>query len=160
VPSRQHNFSAVYNAVLTPRLVNQLLAGVNYFFQAFDDSAHGQNLPALGFNMGVTNPSRFGSPNIEISGFDNGGVGETPRLGRKDTTGHLTENLSYTRGSHALKFGGEFRRALLESFTTGMPAAPSPSTARPAHGRTTRLLERLRERWPIFWLAMFLRRMR
>ncbi len=32
VPSRQHNFSVVYNAVLTPRLVNQLLAGVNYFF--------------------------------------------------------------------------------------------------------------------------------
>ncbi len=116
VPSRQHNFSLVYNSVLTPRLVNQVLAGVNYFHQAFDDAAHGANLPALGFNTGVTNPSQFGAPNMEISGFDNGGVGETPRLGRTDTTGHLTENLSYNAGRHALKFGGEFRRALLDVF--------------------------------------------
>lgn len=116
VPSRQHNFAAVYNAVLTPRLVNQVLAGVNYFFQAFDDAAHGFNMPALGFNTGVTNPGQFGAPNMEINGFDNGGVGETPRLGRQDTTGHLTDNLSYNTGRHAFKFGGEYRRALLDVF--------------------------------------------
>src|SRR5207249_2774398 len=58
----------------------------------------------------------YGSPNIEISDFVNGGVGETPRLGRIDVTGHLTENLSYNFGSHALKFGGEFRHAKLDVF--------------------------------------------
>ncbi len=116
VPSRQHNFAVIWNSTWTPHLVNQLLAGVNYFFQAFDDASHSANPPSWGFNTGVTNSASFGSPNIEISGFENGGVGETPRLGRIDTTGHLTDNLSYSFGSHALKFGGEFRRARLDVF--------------------------------------------
>ncbi len=113
VPSRQHNFSVVENSVLTPRLVNQVLVGVNYFFQAFDDADHGRNPIALGLNTGS---AVSGTPNIEISGFNNGGVGETPRLGRIDVTGHVTDNLSYNLGSHALKFGGEFRRARLDVF--------------------------------------------
>src|SRR5579862_1297102 len=116
VPSRQPNFAVVWNAVFTPRLVNQLLAGVNYFSQTFDDSNHGFNLPALGFNTGVTNPGDFGSPSINISGFTNGGVGATPQLGRIDTTGHLTDNLSWNVGSHAFKFGGEFRKQRLDVF--------------------------------------------
>jgi hypothetical protein len=116
VPSRQHNFDAIWNSVWTPRLVNQLLAGVNYFEQTFDDSSHGANPVSWGFNTGVTNPSNYGAPNIEIAGFGHGGVGETPRLGRIDTTGHITDNLSYVFRSHALKFGGEFRRARLDVF--------------------------------------------
>jgi len=116
VPSRQHNFAVIWNSAWTPRLVNQLLVGVNYFNQTFDDAVAAANPPSFGFNTGVTNPANFGAPNIEISGFDNGGVGETPRLGRIDVTGHLTDNLSYNFGSHSLKFGGEFRRAKLDVF--------------------------------------------
>src|SRR5438093_8638318 len=116
VPSRQHNFAVIWNSAWTSRLVNQLLAGVNYFNQTFDDSDHSANPPSWGFNTGVTNPDNFGSPGMDITGFVNGGVGLTPRLGRVDVTGHLTENLSYNFGSHALKFGGEFRRAKLDVF--------------------------------------------
>jgi hypothetical protein len=116
VPSRQPNYALQFNSVLTPRLVNQLLVGVNFFQQRFDDAVHGQNLPAVGFNTGVTNPADFGSPNINIAGFTNGGVGETPKLGRTDTTGHLTDSLSWNRGSHALKFGGEIRRSRLDVY--------------------------------------------
>lgn len=115
-PSRQPNYSAQLNSVFTPRLVNQLLAGVNFFQQHFDDANHGYNMPALGFNTGVTNPGDFGAPNMEIAGFANGGVGETPKLGRTDTTGHLTDNLSYNLGSHALKFGGEIRKSRLDIY--------------------------------------------
>jgi len=106
----------IWNSAWTSRLVNQLLAGVSYFNQTFDDSNHSANPPSWGFNTGVTNPDNYGTPNIEISNFVNGGVGETPRLGRVDATGHLTENLSYNFGGHALKFGGEFRRAKLDVF--------------------------------------------
>src|SRR5439155_22013787 len=56
VPSRQSNYAAIWNAVLTPSLVNQLLIGINYFNQTFDDVNHGFNMAALGFNTGVTNP--------------------------------------------------------------------------------------------------------
>jgi len=112
VPSRQENWAAVLSSTLTPRMVNQALFGVNYFLQNFDDARHDQNPPSWGFNTGV-GPENFGSPNIEINGFTHGGVGETPGLGRTDTTWHITDDLSYTFGGHNLKFGGEFRRAKL-----------------------------------------------
>jgi hypothetical protein len=116
VPSRQPNYAVQLDSLISARLVNQLLAGVNFFQQRFDDADHSQNLPGIGFNTGVTNPGDFGSPNIEISGFTNGGVGETPKLGRTDTTGHLTDNLSYTMGSHQIKVGGEFRKSRLDVY--------------------------------------------
>ena len=108
-PSRMHNFSLVYNSVITPRLVNQVLAGVNYFKQVFVDFDTSFNPVAAGLNTGVTNPTLLGSPDITISGFDE--IGLTPPLGRIDTTGHLTETLTYTTGRHQFRFGGEYRRS-------------------------------------------------
>jgi hypothetical protein len=112
VPSRQENWAAVLNSTLTPRMANQVLFGVNYFLQNFDDAVHNQNPPSWGFNTGV-GPESLGSPNIHINGFTNGDVGVTPALGRTDTTWHITDDLTYTVGRHNLKFGGEFRRSKL-----------------------------------------------
>jgi hypothetical protein len=111
VPSRQQNWAAVLNSTFGKRLVNQFLFGVNYFLQNFNDANHSQNVVALGFNTGAS--AVLGAPNIELNGFTHGGVGETPNLGRTDTTYHFTDDLGYTLGQHALKFGGEFRRAKL-----------------------------------------------
>jgi carboxypeptidase family protein len=112
VPSRQQNWAAILNSTFGGRLVNQFLFGVNYFLQNFNDASHNQDVVALGFNTGATSAD-LGSPNIELDGFTHGGVGETPNLGRTDTTYHFTDDLGFTRGAHALKFGGEFRRAKL-----------------------------------------------
>jgi hypothetical protein len=112
VPSRQQNWAAILNSSFGSHFVNQFLFGVNYFLQNFDDQKHNQDVVALGFNTGATSAD-LGSPHIAIDGFNNGGVGETPNLGRTDTTYHFTDDLGYTLGAHALKFGGEFRRAKL-----------------------------------------------
>jgi Carboxypeptidase regulatory-like domain len=113
-PSRMQNYSLVYNRVITPKFVSQTLAGVNYFKQTFNDFNTGFNPIAAGLNTGVTNPGLTGSPDIAITGFDE--IGLTPPLGRIDTTGHLTETLSYTSGRHQYRFGGEYRRARLDVF--------------------------------------------
>ncbi len=113
-PSRMHNFSLVYNSVITPRFVSQTLLGVNYFKQTFNDFNTGFNPVAAGLNTGVTNPGLLGSPDIAISGFDE--IGLTPPLGRIDTTGHITQTLSYTSGRHQYRFGGEYRKARLDVF--------------------------------------------
>jgi hypothetical protein len=113
-PSRMHNFSLVLNSVITPKLVTQTLLGVNYFKQTFNDFDTSANPVALGLNTGVTSPTLLGAPNICINGFDC--VGLTPPLGRIDTTGHLTETMSYTSGKHTFRFGGEYRRANLDVF--------------------------------------------
>lgn len=113
-PSRMQNYSLVYNSVITPRLVNQVLLGVNYFLQTFNDFDTSFNPVAAGLNTGVTNPTLLGAPNITINGFD--AIGLTPPLGRIDTTGHIDENLTYTTGRHALRFGGEYRHSRLDVF--------------------------------------------
>jgi hypothetical protein len=112
-PLHVSNYAAAWNSTLSPRLSNQLLAGVNYFRQIFSDFNANFDLASYGLNLynGFNLP---GAPNIAITGFD--AVGLTPPEGREDITGHLTEVLSYTVGKHQFRFGGEFRRAQLEEF--------------------------------------------
>jgi hypothetical protein len=105
-PMHVHNFSVVENDIWSPKLVNQITLGTNYFLQTFDDVNTSASPQALGLNTGYAG---YGSPTIKITGFDY--VGATPPLGRTDVVGHITDNLSYTSGRHQFKFGGEYRRA-------------------------------------------------
>src|SRR3954454_6003008 len=113
-PSHMHNVSIVENAIFTPTLVNQLTLGVNYFLQTFNDVDTSINPAALGLNTGVSDPTLIGAPKITINGFDY--VGATQPLGRVDTTGHITDNVTWTRGRHQLRLGGLYRRARLALF--------------------------------------------
>jgi Carboxypeptidase regulatory-like domain/TonB dependent receptor len=110
-PMHVHNFSAVENDIWTPRLVNQITAGTNYFLQTFNDFNVGFNAASFGLNLG-TIPG--GAPDVKINGFDY--TGATPPLGRTDVVGHLTDNLSYTNGRHQWKFGGEYRHANVDVY--------------------------------------------
>ncbi len=111
-PMHVHNYSVVENSILSPKMVNQVTLGVNYFLQTFGDYNTSFNPGALGLNTGVTDPHYSGAPALRISGFDV--TGSTPPLGRIDTTGHITDNLSWTLGRHQIKLGGEFRRAVVD----------------------------------------------
>jgi hypothetical protein len=113
-PSHMHNVSVAFNSVLSPRMVNNLVLATNYFLQTFNDLDTSPNPNAAGLNTGVTAPTLAGSPTIRISGFASAGV--TQPSGRIDTTGHVTDTLSWTKGRHQFKFGGEYRRALMDIF--------------------------------------------
>ncbi len=126
-PMHVQNYSLTWNSVLSPRIANQLFAGVNYFNQAFSDASKDYNPIALGFNTGATDPSLAGAPRVQIaapaassglgsaaSGFDF--VGATVDSGRNDITGHLDEALSWTVGKHEMRYGGEFRQAQIDDF--------------------------------------------
>ena len=114
-PSRMHNIAIVQTSTLSPRLVSQLLLGVNYFKQTFNDLDLSPNPIAAGLNTGVPQDGTLGgSPTLRITGF--AGASATQPLGRIDTSGHITENLSYTIGRHSFKFGGEYRRANFDVF--------------------------------------------
>jgi len=111
-PSHMHNVALADTHIFSPRLVNVLTLGVNYFFQSFNDADTSVDPLALGLNTGATQAVLQGSPKLTISGFDY--VGATSPEARIDTTGHLTDGLSYNVGKHTLIFGGEFRRAVLD----------------------------------------------
>jgi len=110
-PIHIQNYALTYNHVFSPTITNQLLAGVNYFNQVFDDAQTGFDIPSTGL---ITGASYTNAPNITIGSFD--AVGVTPPEGRNDITGHLTDDLSWTKGKHQFKLGGEFRQAQLDEF--------------------------------------------
>jgi hypothetical protein len=117
-PIHVYNYAVTLNSVLTPRMTNQLLVGVNYFNQVFRDAVanydtHTNAQLFLSPDTPVT-PKFFGAPNIRISGFEQ--IGVTPPEGRNDITGMLADVVSYNTGKHQLRFGGEYRQAHLNEF--------------------------------------------
>ena len=117
-PIHVYNYAITLNSVLTPRMTNQVLVGVNYFNQVFRDAVasydtHTNAQLFLSPDTPVT-PKFFGAPNIRISGFEQ--VGVTPPEGRNDITGMIADVVSYNTGKHQLRFGGEYRQAHLNEF--------------------------------------------
>jgi Carboxypeptidase regulatory-like domain/TonB dependent receptor len=110
-PIHVYNYSLVHNFTISSHLTNQVTIGVNYFNQVFSDQKTGFDVDALGF---VTNSPYTQAPNITISGFEE--IGNTPPEGRNDITGHLDEALSWIKGKHQFRFGGEFRQAQIDEF--------------------------------------------
>jgi Carboxypeptidase regulatory-like domain/TonB dependent receptor len=112
-PIHVSNYAASWNSTWSPKLSNQVLAGVNYFHQTFSDFNTNFDLAGAGLNI-YDGFNIAGAPNIQITGFDETGL--TPPEGREDITGHLTDVVSYTTGKHQFRFGGEYRRAQLQEF--------------------------------------------
>lgn len=105
--------------VISPTLVNEVRLGFNRIHIVFvADDTHSAS--ALGINSGVTAP--IGLPQISIAGgftgggIEFGGFNGFPQ-GRGDNTIVLSDTLSWVRGTHTIKMGGEFRRANADSFT-------------------------------------------
>jgi hypothetical protein len=118
-PIHVFNYSAVLNSTLSSHVTNQILAGANYFNQLFHDFNNGfdtKNTLGLFLSPDATNHGQpiLGAPNVRIKGFEQTGI--TPPEGRSDLTWHLTDIVSYSRGAHQFRFGGEIRQAHLNEF--------------------------------------------
>jgi hypothetical protein len=107
------------NWTYTPisRLVNEARFGYNRFWQAILTVDHNLDpVKTYGINAGVTDPINFGLPTIVISGFNQlGGNSGWPLLTVPNQTWQFVDNVSYTLGSHTLRFGGEFRHGSTEN---------------------------------------------
>jgi len=79
-----------------------------------------QNVPAThyGINTGVTNPLALGMPTINVSGFGQlGGFRAWPADLGPDNNFDFLDQISYLRGKHAFKFGGEIRYARMATLS-------------------------------------------
>jgi Carboxypeptidase regulatory-like domain len=117
-PIHVFNYAVTLNSVLSSRVTNQVLVGVNYFNQVFRDAVasydtHGSAQLFLSPDTPAT-PKFFGAPNLKIGSFEQ--VGITPPEGRNDITGMIADVLSYNVGKHQFRFGGEYRQAHLNEF--------------------------------------------
>ncbi len=114
-PVHVQNYAIVLNSTFSNTVANQLLLGVNSFRQLFNDNDRNFNLAGTGLLTGSSYPTV--APHLRIAGFD--AVGIVAPSGRNDITGHLTDDLSWSRGKHEFRFGGEYRRAQIDAFNTG-----------------------------------------
>ncbi|MGH9882495.1 MAG: TonB-dependent receptor, partial [Pyrinomonadaceae bacterium] len=106
--SRRQIFTLNETHIFGPLLVNEARFGFNRIHITFTPNAQLNPLD-FGIMNGVT--EAIGLPQITVggSGLNFGGPAGFPQ-GRSDTTFVVSDTLSYLRGNHSLKFGGEWRR--------------------------------------------------
>ncbi len=93
-----------------PSLVNEARFGMNRVYQFLGS---GECAAGVGPDTGYlhTGAQSCGFPQIAIQGFTSlGGNSNFPKLQGPDYTFQFLDDVSYTSGKHAFKFGAEFRR--------------------------------------------------
>src|SRR5438309_190994 len=96
--------------------VNELRVGYAHYYQLFETQDHNLSAASYPFNgntyevpTGITNPLYGGFPGMRIRGFD-GALrfgGGWPKIIGPDGVLTILDHISYLRGKHAFKFGGE-----------------------------------------------------
>jgi hypothetical protein len=107
-PEFDYSFAAAHNYVISPTLVNELRVGVTANRVLTSNSA---NTNVLLPEIGVPLPDSPGgncTPTFTITGFQ--GTGSTCNSVSRTETKQLLDNVTWTRGSNTLKFGGDLRR--------------------------------------------------
>jgi hypothetical protein len=133
--------TAQLTSTLTPTVLNEFRWARRlttlYWDPAYHHHAHGKD--ALDFMTKINGipihqrPVLFTSHMINIDGGVNGDLGNTSPLST------YTDTLSWSRGNHALKFGGEFRYASTKGWSAGglMPTVNGGAGDVPVRGIDT-----------------------
>lgn len=112
--------------IFGPALVNEVRLGFNRIYFAAKANAE-LNPRDFGIKNGVTRS--IGLPQINIAGGINfGGPVQLPQ-GRGDTTIVVSDTVSYLRGRHSLKLGGDFRLFYNNNFLEDTGSFNFPSVA-------------------------------
>ncbi len=102
-----------WNYIATSALFNTVRIGYNYFSQQFEtsDCPGSAGAPDYGLPFGYGTFPNCGFTNVTLTGYD-GQIGCCSNFAKyygPDHIGEIAENLSYLKGKHNLKMGGEFR---------------------------------------------------
>lgn len=103
-PAKRQFLALNYTTVISPRLTNELRAGLN---RVRIDFTPDFTQDPSGFGMAIN--SKVFPDVIIAAGPAFGGISGFPQ-GRGDTTFQYNDTLGYTRGAHSIRMGAEFRR--------------------------------------------------
>ena len=102
--------------------VNDLRFGWDHHHRGVKTFDNQSTAASYGINTGITNPILGGFPTITVGGFSQlGGDGNLPKALGPSSVYDLVDHVSYLRGKHAFKFGGEalYFHAPYGSFSAG-----------------------------------------
>ena len=109
-PEIDFGLTVAYNYIITPSLINEVRAGFNGNHLA---TAFNADPTQIASELGLTQvprplPGGNAVPNFTISGFQaTGGTGSSTT---QNNTQQVLDNLTWTKGHHTFKFGGDYRR--------------------------------------------------
>jgi hypothetical protein len=113
VPERDWSVTGAHNWVINPSMVNEFRAGWTGLHQATTFGFNGGQLEdQLGLTPYIQQAHNFlqqvsATPNVRIAGFQRtGGVGSNHQ---QTQTYQFLDNLTWTKGRHTIRFGGDFR---------------------------------------------------
>src|SRR5262245_54851673 len=111
VPTRIQLFGLNLTQVLSASLLNETRLGYNRFVQTFTPLDAAFDPSSIGLVTGS-----LSLPTITIPGFVSLGAPTNVPRGRVSSSYQLVDNLTWTRGARTFKTGGEYRRAIVNSF--------------------------------------------
>jgi len=95
--------------MLKPTMINVARASMNRI-SAEPNVTSGLSLGDLGFNINPSNATAAGLPFITVTGFFTTGDAQQPFATRVNNVFGFTDDLTWLRGAHSMKVGGELRR--------------------------------------------------
>jgi hypothetical protein len=101
--------------IFSPSVVNEARLGFNRIAISFVPNTP-ENPLSFGIQNGVAYNNALPQITVQDIGLNFGGPSGFPQ-GRFDTTGVFSDTLSWNRGKHTIKAGGEYRRFIASSFT-------------------------------------------
>jgi hypothetical protein len=108
-PEIDFGLVVAHNYVISPNLVNEVRTGFNGNHYSTSYSADPAALvKQTGVNIPGPYPAGNTEPNFSISGFQATG-GSQSSIG-KNNTFQVLDNITWTKSSHTMKFGGDYRR--------------------------------------------------
>ena len=109
-PENDRSLSGAYNYIISPSVVNEVRAG---FSGSNTSTSFGINAADAANQLGLTPylsqapPAGNAVPNFRISGFQSTG-GSASSISQTSTY-QVLDNLTWTKGKHTLKVGGDYR---------------------------------------------------
>ena len=110
VPEQDFGATAAHNYIIKPNLLNEVRLGLsgNRTWVTFGVSA-AQIASELGLS-GLSIPKGNAVPDFEIAGFQGTGGNSSSSNSAANRTIQVIDNVSWTKGGHTVKFGGDYRR--------------------------------------------------
>jgi hypothetical protein len=123
-PTRVQLVSVSLLSTISTSKINEVRFGYSRYRTSFNSLDASNNPASFGttaipFNLGT---DKTGLPEIDFGGaFENlGAVGFSIPRGRVSQSFQILDNFTWLRGRHTIKFGGEYRRAVIDSFNDNL----------------------------------------